>query len=121
MKLFAKLLLVACLVTVLPSCAAMPLHPGAVNRLDSTTYDVLLGAKTLIDTSRDEFAKGTLDAKLKPLVNDIVAAYDKASPIYRDWHNLEVKSAGSGSSKLTELNDAILTLNKTIAAFKGAK
>ncbi len=116
-RILSALLLCA----ALSGCHGYIVHPGSVNRLDSTAYDALLGAKTVIDTARDEFAAGTLNPKLKPAVNNIVAAYDKATPIYKDWHNAEAKAVGSGSAKLAELNDAITALNRAITAFKGAK
>jgi len=95
-------------------------HPGAVNKFDSVTYDTLLTAKSIIDTSRDEFATGVLPARLKPLVNDIVTAYDKANPIYQGWHN--AMAAGKATpDQLTALNAALDALNKTIMDFKGAK
>lgn len=105
---------------MLCSCAAMPLHPGAVNKFDSTTYDVLLTAKSVIDTSRDEFSKGLLPDRLKPLVNDIVVAYDKANPIYQSWHNAMAEGKAT-PDQLTALNAALDALNKTIAAFKGGR
>jgi non-homologous end joining protein Ku len=115
-----KIIHIVLLSLVLSGCAKYIVHPGAVNKLDSVTYDSLLTAKTIIDTSREEFAAGTLPVRLKPAVNELIAAYDKATPIYKDWH--DAMAAGKATSdQLAALNASIDALNKAITAFKGAK
>ena len=115
-----KILNVLLISLMLSGCARYVIHPGSVNKLDSVTYDSLLTAKTIIDTSREQFAAGTLPVRLKPIVNSIVAAYDAANPIYQDWH--KAMAAGTSTpSQLTALNAAMDALNKSIASFKGAK
>lgn len=121
MKGILSLFFAMCLVvTLLTGCAAVPLHPGAINKSDSVTYDALLTAKSIIDTSRDQFKTGVLPDKLKPAVNAIAKVYDDAYPAYLSWHRA-MQEGSSTQAQLNNLNALMAALNTAVSTFKGEK
>lgn len=116
-----KRLVLAALLLITPiSCARMPLHPGAANSFDSSTYDVLIAAKTTIDTSRQQFAAKTLPDTLKPAANELVRAYDVAYPVYVAYHDA-VTAGKPADQKLAELTTDLAVVTKALTAFKGGR
>lgn len=101
-------------------CAHYTVHPGAVNSFDSQTYDALIGAKTVIDTGRDQLASGALPQSVKPALNTLIKAYDTAYPVYKTYH--DAASSGKPADQyLADLNRDMTELTKALTAFKGGK
>lgn len=116
MKLFTAF----CLSLALFACAAMPVHPGAVNKFDSDTYDVLKAAQVTIDNSRDQIARGVLPASFKPIVNAIETAYNPAIEAYKAWHTASLNGT-STPAQLTKLNADLAVVDAAVKTFRGAK
>lgn len=108
MKVLALILLLP-LTLALPSCAAIQIHPGAVNTFDSATFDVLVAAKATIDTSRAQYTAGALSPTLVPIIDAIAKAYDVAYPAWTAWRTSLVGSADA-TTKLANLNAALQAL-----------
>jgi hypothetical protein len=117
MKLF---IMSVCLALSLTACHGYVIHPGAANQFESTTYDAISGAKTLIDVSRDQFASGVLPATLKPAMNAIVTSYNIAAPALQEYDKA-IHAGLPADQQLAKLNAAVAALNKAIAAFKGVR
>ncbi len=58
------------------SCSAPVKHPGAVDALDSATYDTLVTAQACLDQAKAEFTAGNLPAQAKGIINIAGRAYD---------------------------------------------
>lgn len=90
---FACMLAVLLAVVSVGGCAVMgahPNHPGSVNTFDSTSYDALLVADSMIKTTRTDYLSGKVPAAIMPQVhaafNDLVAAYGAADSVYITYH-----------------------------------
>ena len=120
-RLFLKRKLAAVvLVVALAGCHGYQVHPGAVNTFDSKTYDSLLVAQSVIDTSRAQFASGALPAKFKPAANKAIVAYDEAMPAYKAWH-IAMEKGEATDSQLAKLKTLVAALNAAITAFREAR
>lgn len=119
------LTLVLCL--TLAGCAARPIHPGAANRFDSTTYDTLVTSKSVIDTTKTDLANNAFPAavaaNVKTAVNGLVVAYNTLDTAYQAYH----KAALSGSATQAQtdaVNSAsasVVSATQALTNAKGAK
>src|SRR5262249_9031889 len=66
---------------VLAACAARPIHPGTANRFDSSVYDGILTAHSVIESTKTEFANGAFPPDVQPRVKSAVIAL---IPVYND-------------------------------------
>lgn len=105
-------------VLLLTSCAAVQLHPGAVNKGDSSAYDVLLIAQAVIDQARVEVNSGTLPDTLKPGLMRLIDSYNIARMSWLTYRNA-VKSGASPSA--TAMNTAVSGLSAALDAFQSAR
>jgi len=74
------LVLVLPLVLSSTACAAVhyTVHPGAVNKADSISYDTLLVAETAIDEARHDFETGRLPNGRREAFETLVRTYNLA-------------------------------------------
>jgi hypothetical protein len=72
--------LVGPLVLSMTACAAVhyTVHPGAINQVDSATYDTLLIAESAIDQGRTDYRAGRLPTQAKDALNALVDTYNVA-------------------------------------------
>ncbi len=103
---------------LLTSCAAVQLHPGAVNKADSSAYDVLLIAQAVVDQSRAEVTAGTLPENLKPSLMKLIDSYNVARMSWLTYRNA-VKVGQSANS--ATLNAAINTLSNALNTFQSSR
>lgn len=99
------------------ACAAVPLHPGAVNRADSVAYDTLTVAQAIIEQSRTEAAAGTLPEVMKPALNRLVDSYNvgRASWLaYRAAVKARTPADVAGLRRLMDaLTESLTAFNRT--------
>ncbi len=115
-NLFAVLILAL----ALTSCAGYVIHPGAVSVTESKVYDAVNDAKTTIDIASSQLASGVLPVRFKPLVNNLIAAYNTAYPALKAYDDA-VHAGKPADVALTQLTAAKAALDSALLAFKGAK
>jgi hypothetical protein len=108
-------------------CAARVVHPGAANAFDSSAYDAMLVAHSVIETTKTDLANNAFPASIagnvKTALNDLIKGYDVADTTYQAYHN----AALAGTATVTQSNAVTAALNdvntKTAAltAAKAAK
>ncbi len=116
-SLFAVLILNAVLIT---GCAGYVMHPGAVSVTESKVYDAVNDAKNTIDIASSQLASGALPVRFKPLVNNLIAAYNVAYPALKAYDDA-VHAGKPADVALTQLTAAKAALDSALLAFKGAK
>jgi len=79
------------------SGCATALHPGAVNKFDSDSWDALLTAQTMLEqASADPTITG--DPASKAVLNKAIAAYDTAESAWQLWHSSAVAAKAAGNA-----------------------
>lgn len=89
---------------LLLSCAGRPIHPGAVDKLDSTAYDALLIAQAVLDEAKAQVKSGKLpntDA-VKSAINRAGAAYDVARLAQKTYHETTAAARSVSAESLLE-------------------
>jgi hypothetical protein len=118
MKLKLSILILS--VALITGCAAYTIHPGAVSVTESKVYDAVNDAKNTIDIASSQLASGALPVRFKPLVNNLIAAYNVAYPALKAYDDA-VHSGKPSDVALTQLTAAKAALDSALLAFKGAK
>jgi len=111
-SLLTALLLV---VAVAVGCASTAVHPGAVNRFDSQTYDALVSSQAAIEEARA--MAPTLTPDQKTLINRAVAAYNLALDAYLAYHGA---AASGGVPDQTALDLQVQALIADIIQLRSA-
>lgn len=105
------------LILLMLGCAAVQIHPGAVNKADSQAYDVLLIAQAVIEQARGEADAGKLPEQIKPALNNLVSAYNIARTswlTYRAAVKASQPADGSGLSRtMNSLTAALNAFNNS--------
>jgi hypothetical protein len=108
-----KKLLVCVLAVTMVGCAAHLTHPNQVNSFDGNSYDSLIVAKSVIDTTRTDLANNAFPASIagnvKTAVNDLIKAYDVAAAAYATYHT----AASTGVVTQAQV-DAVVNAIKTV-------
>lgn len=86
-----KLLVFILLPCLLCGCGALrnahyTPHPGAVDLLDSVTYDTLVDGKASLDKAKEKFANGQLPADAREYINQAVNYYNTADTLWLAYH-----------------------------------
>jgi len=105
-------------VLLLTSCAMPRLHPGALNRADSSSYDVLLVAKAVIDQARVELTAGTLPDTLKPALMRLIDSYNIARTSWLTYRNA-VKAGQTADA--AGMNRTIAILSAALDSFQSSR
>ena len=103
---------VALALALLQGCASRPIHPGAIDKLDSQAYDILLMTQASLDEAKAQIVSGKLPASAKAVVNAAGRAYDVARVAQKAYHEA---SPGLRSAKATELTEALAKVNVAVA------
>jgi hypothetical protein len=116
--------LVAVLMVSMGACAAHVNHPGTANTFDSDSYDTLLVTDSVIQSTKADYAAGTVPAAIMPQVktalNDLIRAYDAADVVYIAYHNAAM--AGSATTaQQSAVASALATVGQKTAALTSAK
>lgn len=111
-----RLIPVILLAAALAACAARPIHPGAANSFDSTTYDTLITAKSVIDSTKVDLANNAFPVNVAPTVktavNGLITAYDALDTSYTIYH----KAALTGSATQAQTDDVNAKLSQVNTA-----
>lgn len=112
------------LAVLLAGCAARPIHPGAANSFDSTTYDSLITAKSVIDSTKTDLANNAFPANVAPVVktavNGLITAYDALGTSYKAYHAAAL--AGSATQAQTDdVNAKLSQVGTATQALTSAK
>jgi hypothetical protein len=114
------ILLIALPLIVLNSaCAAVhySVHPGALNQIDSTTYDALLVAETTIDNARAGFEAGRLPESTKPAFNALVRSYNIARESWLTYRGA-IATKVPDAAYFNQLNRNVTDLANALRAFR---
>jgi aspartate-semialdehyde dehydrogenase len=111
-------------VLLLAGCAARPVHPGAANSFDSNSYDAVLVAHSVIETTKTDLTNNAFPASIagqvKTALNDLIKAYDIADTAYTTYHAAAV--AGKATMvQSTAVSSALTDLQTKSAALTAAK
>jgi hypothetical protein len=94
-----RIISAALLFLLLSGCAAR--HPGTANKFDSDTYDALLVAHSVIESTKSDIAAGSFSATLLPKVktalNGLIDAYDALDIAYCNPVSGTLPSTGAAS------------------------
>lgn len=100
------LTLLVCSTLSVAACNKAPVqHPGAVNAIDSNSYDSVLALKTIIDSTKADLAAGkfsdTLAPKVKALLNNtVIPAYNALDSAYLAYHAAVAADSNASSAAL---------------------
>jgi len=74
------------LLAVLLGCGSRPIHPGTANKFDSSVYDALIAAHSVIESTKTELGNNTFPANVQPQVKDalnkLIAVYNETDILY---------------------------------------
>lgn len=99
---------------LLTGCNRYVVHPGSLNQADSAAYDSLLVAKSSIDTAKAELTSGILPVTAKPLLNNVITAYNVAEAAWHVYHDTSPTNPQLLTTLQTDLNNmaqALVALN----------
>lgn len=111
-----RVLAVQILALALAGCAARPIHPGAVDRIDSTAYDTLIVAQAVLDEAKAQIKSGKLPASSKTIVNQAGAAYDVARQALKTYHE---SAADVRAGDAAALSRALADVDRLITQVRG--
>lgn len=115
---------VALLGLMLVGCAAHVVHPGAANKFDSDSYDVVLVTHSVIETTKTDLANNAFPASIagniKAALNALIQGYNIADTSYQTYH----KAALSGQATQAQsdaVTSSLADLKTQTAALTAAK
>jgi hypothetical protein len=99
------------------ACAAAhySLHPGALNQIDSATYDTLVVAQTTIDDARVAYEAGRLPDSTKPAFDTLVRSYNLARQSWLTYRG--VATQVPDTVYFNQLNQNLTDLATALRAF----
>jgi hypothetical protein len=120
-----KRLATIALALALTGCAAThPVHPGAANTFDSNSYDAVLVAHSVIETTKTDLANNTFPASIagqvKTALNDLIKAYDIADTSYQTYHAAAIAGKAT-TAQSTAVSSALTDLQAKSTALTAAK
>lgn len=119
-----KILSALVLALALTGCAAHVTHPGSANAFDSNSYDAVLVAHSVIETTKTDLANGAFPASIagnvKTALNDLIKAYDAADQFYISYHNAALAGTATAAQS-TALTNALTDVNSKTSALTSAK
>jgi hypothetical protein len=120
MKRFMGLLVLL----ALTGCAAHVIHPGSANQFDSDSYDAVLVAHSVIETTKTDLANNAFPASIatniKAALNDLIKSYDIADTAYLAYHSAALAGTAT-SAQTTTLTNALTDIQTKTAALTSAK
>lgn len=116
---------VAVLALGLGGCTkAYQAHPGSVNTFDSVSYDSVLVAHSVIESTKTDLANGvfpaTIAPKVKTALNDLVASYNIADSAYQAYHAAAVAGTAT-TSQANAVTSGLAQVGTATAALTAAK
>lgn len=120
MKVLQFLVLTICLT----GCAAHANHPGSANKFDSDSYDAVLVAHNVIETTKTDLASNQFPASIagnvKDALNKLIQGYNIADTAYKTYHAAALAGQATPAQQ-SALQAALSDLNNQTAALAAAK
>ena len=114
-------LLIMPLVLSTPACAAhYTIHPGALNKTDSETYDALLIAEAAIDQARADYQAKRLPVEAKNAFDALIRSYNLARQSWLAYRGA-IATNVPDAAYFNQVNQNLSDLTNAIRAFKEAK
>jgi hypothetical protein len=114
----------AVLAFLLVGCAAKVIHPGAANSFDSSSYDTLLVAHSVIESTKADLAANKFPAAIsgnvKTALNGLITAYDASDTAYLAYHAAAVSGAAT-PSQVSSVTQSLQSVNAATASLTAAK
>ena len=110
-------------VSLLSGCSVM--HPGAANKFDSQSYDVLYVAHSAIETTKAQLAaqppvyQPNVAAVVKTTLNHLIDVYNIADTAYQLYHTAAIAGTATAAmqadvqTKLNNVSSAVTSLAQT--------
>jgi hypothetical protein len=105
------------LAVTLCGCAARPIHPGAANQFDSTSYDALIVAHDIIESTKTDLSctpqspAGTCNilpsaiaGNVKTALNGLINAYNVADTAYQAYHSAALSGTATPAQQQAVTN-----------------
>lgn len=103
-------------------CHNYKVHPGSPSTQASVGFDILLVADAAIVEGKKQLTAGNLPATAKPVLNDLIRAYDSARAglkVYSDVIGLG--STATAQMYLDQLTAELTEVQKALTAFRKVK
>src|SRR2546428_13376735 len=110
------LIIVLVLVTT-AGAARLTMHPGAVNQIDSASYDALLIAEAAIDQARREYQAKRLPDSAKGPLDTLIQSYNLARESWLTYRGAIATKVTPGLY-LAQLTNNIAALTQAIRGFR---
>src|SRR6266446_5227669 len=106
-------MIVFVLLMIIAGCmnSGYQVHPGSVDAYDSQVADVLLQAKTFLETTKPSLTPST-----EGLWSNLARAYDAAVPVYLAWHQVAKSGGSDQTQKKADLDQQLMDLNRALTA-----
>jgi hypothetical protein len=106
------------LIWSIPACAALhtTIRPGALNQIDSATYDTLLVAQATIDDARPAFEAGRLPANARATFETLVRSYNVARQSWLTYRGA-IATQVPDTVYFSQLNQNLTDLATALRAF----
>lgn len=109
---------------LLAGCAAHAVHPGSANKFDSDSYDAVLVAHNVIETTKTDLAGNQFPASIagnvKDALNKLIQGYNIADTAYKTYHAAALAGQATPAQQ-SALQAALSDLNNQTAALAAAK
>jgi len=122
-----KKIAVLMLAVALSGCAAAKIHPGSPNAFDSKSYDSLVVAHSVIESTKADLANNAFPASIagnvKTALNDLITAYNAADTAYQAYHQSALAGTATAVQQQAVQNalNNVSTATNALTAAKGAK
>lgn len=128
-KLIRAVVIAAALPILTCGCPALrtphPVTPGSTvpaTGLDLETYNLLLGTKALIDTTKADLAANVFSSTVAPLVkvnlDYVIQAYNNLEAQYEPYHNEIVATGAASAAATTAVTSATPAVTSSVAQLK---
>jgi hypothetical protein len=112
-----RAVLILFLLTLGPGCkTAVVQHPGSLDQFDSSTYDTLTVAQSILDSAKVSYLQGKLPESAKPIINKAGLAYNTLRDAWLGYRS--AKDAIQKQNYIELVNAAIPAVNKFILDLK---
>jgi hypothetical protein len=102
------------LLLISPACkTATVQHPGSIDKLDSTTYDVLVASQVILDNTKIAINQGKLPASAKQISNAAGFAYNELRDLWLQYRS------NPDASTATKVKAAVTNLDGFVAKLRG--
>ncbi len=101
-------------------CASRPIHPGSPNQFDSTSYDSLVVADSVIKSTKADLDANKFPQAITPNVisalNLLVKVYNIADQGYKDYHQAALAGTATPADqnvlqqKLNDVSNAVTSV-----------